>query len=129
MERDTGVRVSALSSGSSGNAFLVEGLGIKVLIDAGLNAGAMEHYLWQRGAVPSQLSAIFVSHEHIDHLRSAGSLARRYNLPVIATEGTFKAGVWQFGSLPEKIVQRPGSEVYIGAKDGGGEIVVRTFAV
>src|SRR3954471_23678450 len=104
METQEGARVSALCSGSSGNAFLIEAAEIKVLIDAGLNAAAMEHYLWQRGAVPSQLAAIFVSHEHIDHLRGVGILARRYNLPVIATEGTFKAGVWRFGSLPEKIV-------------------------
>jgi phosphoribosyl 1,2-cyclic phosphodiesterase len=129
METQAGARVSALSSGSSGNAFLVEAEGIKLLFDAGLNAAALEHYLWQRGAVPSQLSAIFVSHEHIDHLRGAGSLARRYRLPVIATEGTFKAGVWQFGSLPEKIVQRPGSEVYIGGGSGEGGITVRSFAV
>jgi phosphoribosyl 1,2-cyclic phosphodiesterase len=75
------------------------------------------------------LSAIFVSHEHIDHLRGAGSLARRYNLPVIATEGTFKAGIWQFGSLPEKIMQSPGREVYIGSGEGAEEITVRAFAV
>src|SRR6476661_5271314 len=102
METRTGVRVSALASGSSGNAFLVEAAGITLLFDAGLNAGALELYLRQRGASPSQLAAIFVSHEHIDHLRGAGMLARRYKLPVVATEGTFLAGEWQFGALPEK---------------------------
>ncbi|HUP28335.1 MAG TPA: MBL fold metallo-hydrolase [Chloroflexia bacterium] len=118
-----GVRVGALASGSSGNAFLVESGEVKLLIDAGLGAAALEHYLWQRGVLPSQLAAIFVSHEHIDHLRGAGMLARRYRLPVVATEGTFLAGAAQFGALPEKVVQSIGREIHIGG------VTVRTFAV
>src|SRR5829696_7321144 len=110
-DSDEQVQVSALASGSSGNAFLVEAAGVRLLFDAGLNAWALEHFLGQRGASPSQLSAIFVSHEHIDHLRGAGMLARRYGLPVIASRGTFIAGAAQFGPLPEKVVQRPGQEV------------------
>jgi phosphoribosyl 1,2-cyclic phosphodiesterase len=124
------VRVSALASGSSGNAFLVETTGverIKLLFDAGLNASTLEYYLHQRGTSPSQLKAIFVSHEHIDHLRGVGMLARRYRLPVIASEGTFLAGDAQFGALPEMIVQTPGREVYIG--NAAGTVTVRTFPV
>src|SRR5438094_2705896 len=118
-----GVRVTALASGSSGNAFLVETAGVKVLFDAGLHAAMLEYYLRQAGASPAQLAAIFVSHEHIDHLRGAGMLARRYKLPVVASEGTFLAGADQFGRLPEKVVQPPGREVYVG------EVTVRTFAL
>jgi phosphoribosyl 1,2-cyclic phosphodiesterase len=129
VDTQTRVRVSALASGSSGNAFLVEAPGVKLLIDAGLNASALEYYLHQRGASPSELAAIFVSHEHIDHLRGVGVLARRYNLPVIASQGTFRAGTWQFGSLTEKIVQPPGSEVVVRAQDGTSNVLVRSFAV
>lgn len=123
MGTHTEVRVSALASGSSGNAFLVEAAGIKLLFDAGLHASTLEYYLRQRGTSPSELAAIFVSHEHIDHLRGAGMLARRYKLPVVASEGTFLAGDGQFGVLPDKVVQPPGREVYAGG------VTVRTFAV
>lgn len=123
------VRVSALASGSSGNAFLVEAAGIKLLFDAGLNAPVLEYYLRQRGAVASQLAAIFVSHEHIDHVRGVGVLARRYELPVVASEGTFRAGADQFGALQGKVVQTPGSEVYFTPANRAGEVVVRTFTV
>jgi phosphoribosyl 1,2-cyclic phosphodiesterase len=129
METSTGVRVSALASGSSGNAFLVEAAGIALLFDAGLNAGTLEFYLQQRGVSARQLAAIFVSHEHIDHLRGAGILARRYRLPVVASEGTFLAGSAQFGVLREKVVQPPGREVYIEGASGAGGVTVRTFAV
>jgi len=125
----TGVRVSALASGSSGNAFLVEGDGVKVLFDAGLSASTLEYYLRQLGTSASQLSAIFVSHEHIDHLRGAGMLARRYRLPVVASEGTFLAGSSQFGVLPEKVIHPPGREVCVRGLDGSGTITVRSFVV
>ncbi len=118
-----GVQVSALASGSSGNAFLVEYGEVKLLLDAGLSAGRLEYYLRQRHVSPSHLAAIFVSHEHIDHLRGAGMLARRYKLPVVATEGTFLAGAHQFGALPEKVVQPIGREIHIKG------VTVRTFAV
>jgi phosphoribosyl 1,2-cyclic phosphodiesterase len=123
MDVQTQVRVSALASGSSGNAFLVEAGEVKLLIDAGLSGSTLEQYLLMRGVRAADLAAIFVSHEHIDHLRGAGMLARRYRMPVVATEGTFKAGTWQFGSLPERIVQRLGQEIQVG------EVTVRSFAV
>jgi phosphoribosyl 1,2-cyclic phosphodiesterase len=129
METPIGIRVAALASGSSGNAFLVEAAGIKLLFDAGLEAPKLEYYLRQVGASPSQLTAIFVSHEHSDHLRGAGMLARRYRLPIVATEGTFLAGSRQFGVLPEKVVQPLGREVYVGGAGNAGGVTVRTFAV
>jgi phosphoribosyl 1,2-cyclic phosphodiesterase len=117
------VRVSALASGSSGNAFLLEAGEVKLLIDAGLNATTLEYYLRRRGVSPTELAAIFVSHEHIDHLRGAGTLARRYRLPIVASEGTFLAGATQFGRLPEKVVLAADREVHV---DG---VIVRTFSV
>jgi phosphoribosyl 1,2-cyclic phosphodiesterase len=123
MDMRTQVRVSALASGSSGNAFLVEAGEVKLLIDAGLSGSTLESYLWSRGVHAADLAAIFVSHEHIDHLRGAGMLARRHKLPVVATEGTFRAGAWQFGSLPERIVQHTGREITVGG------VTVRSFAV
>lgn len=125
-QQNNDVRVSALASGSSGNAFLLEVAGINVLFDGGLNAPNLEYYLRQRGVPPSRLAAIFVSHEHIDHLRGVGVLSRRYNLPVVASAGTFRGGSFAFGSLPDKIVQTVGSEMFIGQAN---EIVVRTFSV
>ena len=117
------LRVSALASGSSGNAFLVEAGEVKLLFDAGLGAAALDYYLRGCNVQAQQLSAIFVSHEHIDHLRGAGMLARRHSLPVVATEGTFLAGNRHFGWLPEKVVQPVGGEGQIGG------VTVRTFAV
>lgn len=131
--RGEGVRVSALASGSSGNTYLVEAGGVKLLFDAGLRAATLEHYLRQRNVLPSLLAAIFISHEHTDHISGAGALARRYKVPVVASEGTFLAGAEQFGHLPQKDVLQPGREVSIGglrgATGGAKGVVVRAFAV
>lgn len=117
------IRVSALASGSSGNAYLVEAAGVKLLFDAGLNAYRLEGYVRSLGVSMAELSAIFVTHEHIDHIRGAGMLARRYRLPVIATPGTFAAGASQMGMLAEKVELPGGSEISVG------KVTVRSFAI
>ncbi len=109
------MRVTALASGSSGNAFLLEAGTTCVLLDAGLPAPALMRYLWARGISPDRLSAIFVSHEHIDHLRGAGALARRHAIPVVANAGTFRAGDAAFGPLPETVLLPAGRLCRVGA--------------
>jgi phosphoribosyl 1,2-cyclic phosphodiesterase len=117
------VRVTALASGSSGNAFLVEAGSTRVLLDAGLAAPALARYLTARGIAPATLAAIFVSHEHSDHVRGAGGLARRYRVPVVANGGTFRAGAAALGPVPEQVALPTGGECRVGA------LLVRTFPV
>ncbi len=85
------IRVTALASGSSGNAFLVETAGAPLLVEAGLSARALERLLRARGVEPATLAGIVVSHEHHDHAQGAGPLARRWQLPVICSPGTQQA--------------------------------------
>ncbi|HMA34491.1 MAG TPA: MBL fold metallo-hydrolase [Chloroflexia bacterium] len=115
------MRVTALASGSSGNAFLVEVGTTSVLLDAGLPGPALERYLWQRGVAAADLSAIFVSHEHIDHLRGVGALARRHGIPVVANAATLRAGAALLGPLPEPVL------LPVGGACQAGPIQVRTF--
>jgi phosphoribosyl 1,2-cyclic phosphodiesterase len=117
------IRVSALASGSSGNSFLLEAGGVKLLFDAGLNAYRLEGYVRSLGVSMAEISAIFVTHEHIDHIRGAGMLARRYRLPVVASPGTFAAGAGYFGTLAEKVELPGGTEIDVGS------VTVRSFAI
>jgi phosphoribosyl 1,2-cyclic phosphodiesterase len=117
------VRVTSLASGSSGNAYLVESGTTRILLDAGLVAPVLERYLRRHGVDPLTLSAIFVSHEHSDHLRGVGGLARRFRIPVVATAGTLRAGADTLGRLPEAVPLPPGHECRAGG------IAVRTFAL
>ncbi len=117
------MRITALASGSSGNAYLVEVGSTRVLLDGGLVAPLLERYLRRQGVDPLTLSAVFVSHEHSDHLRGVGALARRFRVPVVASAGTLQAGAAALGELPETVVLAPGQECRAGA------LTVRTFPV
>lgn len=109
------MRVNALASGSSGNAYLVSAGASRVLLDAGLPAPVLERYLRHCGAAAAQLSGIFVSHEHGDHLAGVGALARRYRLPVFATPGTLRAGAAGLGALPAVSELSPERTTTLGA--------------
>lgn len=83
-----GLRFASLGSGSKGNGTLVEGGDTCLLIDCGFSLRDTERRLARLGRAPGDLSAILVTHEHVDHVRGVFSLARKYHLPVRMTPGT-----------------------------------------
>lgn len=76
------MRICLLASGSKGNAVYVEAARQRILIDAGLSGREIQRRLGQIGVGAGDLDAILVSHEHGDHCRGLGVLARRHKLPV-----------------------------------------------
>jgi phosphoribosyl 1,2-cyclic phosphodiesterase len=85
------LKLSVLASGSTGNAIYVEAEEQSFLIDAGLSGKQMEGLFKQIDRKVDDLSAIFVTHEHSDHIKGIGVLARKYQIPVYANEKTWKA--------------------------------------
>jgi phosphoribosyl 1,2-cyclic phosphodiesterase len=80
------LKVVILGSGSGGNATLVEGVdGVRVLVDAGFSGRDLEGRLRAVGVEPESLSAVFITHEHGDHTRGMGVLARRFGLALYLT--------------------------------------------
>lgn len=88
---DTAFKYSILASGSSGNAFYVETDQKRLLIDAGLTGKKITSLLAEIGRKPEDLDAILVTHEHADHIKGVGVLARRYQLDVYANTETWRA--------------------------------------
>lgn len=82
-------RFTVLSSGSTGNATLIEHGDVRVLLDAGLSAKRLEQLLAERGVAPDGLQCILVTHEHSDHVKGLGAMARKYKLPVYANMNTW----------------------------------------
>ena len=87
------MRFASLGSGSRGNATLVEAGETRLLIDCGYTLREFERRLAALELVGESLTAILVTHEHIDHLRGVGPVARRYGIPVWTAAGTARAAV------------------------------------
>ncbi len=89
------MRFCSLGSGSGGNATVVETRGStctsRVLIDCGFSARELESRLARAGLQTSDLDAVFVTHEHGDHVGCAVAMARRHQLPLWMSRGTWRA--------------------------------------
>ncbi|HUF49437.1 MAG TPA: MBL fold metallo-hydrolase [Longimicrobiales bacterium] len=82
------MRVTVLGSGSSGNATLVEAGDARILIDAGFSGRDIENRLRDIAVEPESVSAIVITHDHGDHTRGMGVLARRFGTPLYLTART-----------------------------------------
>lgn len=87
----SGLRFASLGSGSRGNATLVQSQSTCLLVDCGYPAREMAVRCNALGVDPQCLDAILVTHEHGDHIRGVGAVARRFELPVWMTPGTWHA--------------------------------------
>lgn len=85
------IRFASLGSGSAGNALLVESGLDCLMIDCGFGLRESVARLAFHGRSPADLSGIFVTHEHGDHIGGVFRLARKYALPVWLTHGTWAA--------------------------------------
>ena len=79
-----------LGSGSGGNSVIVESGPHRLLIDAGFSCRELVRRMKRLDFDPSTLSALLLTHEHVDHCRGADRFARKFNLPVHATRGTLR---------------------------------------
>lgn len=94
------MRFSVLASGSTGNAIFVESGEHSFLVDAGLSGKQMESLFAGIDRKMSDLSGILVTHEHSDHIKGVGIVARKYKLPVYANEKTWRAMNPLIGEVP-----------------------------
>jgi len=93
---------SPLLSSSSGNSLFVRAGNISVLIDAGGTGAQMESALRSIGVGANELDAVLITHEHSDHIKSAGVLSRRHDIPIYANARTWRAMEKKLGKIADK---------------------------
>lgn len=87
------LRFKSLGSGSTGNATLIEVAGrrpVRLLVDCGLGLKQLSVRLAQAGLADGDIGALFITHEHSDHIGCARQFARRYRVPVWMSRGTYE---------------------------------------
>ncbi len=111
----------ALASGSSGNCYLLESEGTRILVEAGRPLREIVRSLRTYGVQPTDLSAILLTHAHGDHSKSARELSDAFQIPIYASTGTLGCETLRNSSLGRPL--EDGRPVVIG------EVEVRPFAV
>ena len=96
----------SLYSGSSGNCLFIETENTKLLIDAGVSLKKIEEGLDKVNVEPSSLNGILVTHEHSDHIKSLGSLSKKFDIPVFANQKTFDAMPKQVEKISDKNIHK-----------------------
>ena len=94
--------IHVLASGSDGNCTAVCSDDTTILIDAGLSGKQLTTLIKGVGIDPKEIDAILLTHEHIDHVRGAGILSRKYNIPICCNPSTF--GASEIGAVCDKIL-------------------------
>ena len=81
----------SLYSGSTGNSLFVETDNTKVLVDTGESCKKIVEGLSSINVSADKIDAIIITHEHIDHVKSLGTISKKFNIPVYANTETWDA--------------------------------------
>ncbi len=108
------LKISVLSSGSGGNSLYIETPTHRILIDAGLSAKKLGERMAVLGRSPGDLDAVFLTHEHSDHVGGVGPLLRKHNLTLHSTAGTLRKIQKKAGRIPRFRAIRADEPVQIG---------------
>ena len=84
------MRFTSIASGSSGNSSYIGTDHTHVLVDVGVTMKAVNQGLHALDLELSDVQAIFLTHEHIDHIRAVGTISRKYQIPIYGTLGTLR---------------------------------------
>ena len=99
-----GLRFLSLASGSSGNCYYLGNKEYGILIDAGIGIRSIKKTLKEKDIPFESIIALFITHDHADHIKSAGILGEKYFIPVYSTE-EIHTGMNKNYSMTEKIYQ------------------------
>jgi len=110
------LKFSILGSGSSGNAILVKSEKTNLLFDVGLSNKRIGELLRNFNIQPEEIDAVFISHEHIDHVKGLNVLGKKYNTPIFTNEKTWEVLVKETKDLTkeQRKVMPTGSILTIG---------------
>lgn len=110
------MQMISLQSGSNGNCIYVESGDVRLLFDAGISGSAAEERLALHGRDIRQVQAVIISHDHGDHIRSAGIFQRKYGIPLFVTPRTLSTAMGRctLGKLGEVQHFRSGASLRFG---------------
>jgi phosphoribosyl 1,2-cyclic phosphodiesterase len=107
------IEICALASGSNGNCYYIGNETEAVLIDAGISCKQIISRMNEKKLKPSNVKAVFISHEHSDHIRGARVFAKKMYVPVYLTAKTYLAAYHNMQPAFPRFFE-PGKEIKAG---------------
>lgn len=99
------ITVHTIASGSSGNAWLLSGGGVHLLLDAGVSCRRITLALRELGLEPADLDALCITHTHSDHIAGVQTLLKKTAFPIYSTERAQRELLWRFPQAEERLQQ------------------------
>lgn len=119
------LKYCSIGSGSSGNCHYIEYKNTSILVDAGLSGKRITTGLDDIGVDIEKISGIFITHEHSDHIKGAGIISRKYNIPIFANIKTWCAMKDKLGNI-----ENNNMKVFENEKSYSmGDVVIRPFSI
>ncbi len=106
--------VVSLQSGSNGNCIFVQAGGVRLVFDAGIGGREAQKRLGALGGMLGGADGLILSHNHFDHVRSAGVFHRMFGIPLYMTRGTLRALGGRLGRVGPVGCFRPGQALRFG---------------
>ena len=121
------MRLCSIASGSSGNCIYIGSGRTSVLVDAGISGCRVEKGLNGLDLSSGDIDALLLTHEHSDHVKGLGILARRAGIPIYATKGTLQAisEMPSLGKIPEGLTHVISADVPFEI----GDLKVKPFTI
>ena len=107
-------QVVMLASGSKGNAALISTDSQRFLVDVGISCRELVKRMQQVGASPEELDGVFVTHEHVDHVKGIVTFAKKYQVPMYASQGTWRAVFSRYPELNRANCRLTGQRLLVG---------------
>lgn len=96
------IKFISLASGSSGNCYYLGIHGYGILVDAGIGIRTIKKTLKEFGISLDSIRAVFVTHDHADHIKAVGHLGEKYGIPIYSTP-EIHAGINRSYCMTEKL--------------------------
>ena len=115
-------QASVLASGSKGNCAVIRTNSTKILVDAGLSGKKIWEALEKIGAQKEKISGLVISHDHSDHIKGAGIVCRKLQIPLYISRLTYESCLHKLGKLPAGI-----EHFIVGKNFTIGDIYIETI--
>lgn len=116
-------KIAMLASGSKGNAALIKARNEYFLVDMGISCKELTNRLKTLGVSPIELKAVFITHEHIDHIKGLETFTKKYDVPIFSSENTWRAIVSRLKNIKRENLYSMRGEIAIG------EVKITSFII